>query len=126
MRQISGAKPAAIKPAAKKPPVKIARATPKPDVRPAARVVGTSPNGYVSQISARKSRLDALSAFADLQQKYKTVLGSSLPDIQEANLGSKGVWYRLRIGPPGSKQAATDICTKLKSAGHKGCFVRAY
>jgi len=109
-------------PAVKKPTVKLARVAPKL----AAPVIGTSANGYVSQISARKSRIDALSAFADLQQRYGSVLKNSQPDIQEANLGSKGVWYRLRIGPPGSKQAATDICNKLKSAGHKGCFVRAY
>jgi len=109
-------------PAAKKPVVKLARVAPKLS----APVIGTSANGYVSQISARKSRIDALSAFADLRQRYGSVLKNSQPDIQEANLGSKGVWYRLRIGPPGSKQAATDICNKLKSAGHKGCFVRAY
>ena len=117
VRQI--AKPAPVK---AKPAVKIARVAPKLS----APVVGTSPNGYVSQISARKSRIDALSAFADLQQRYGSVLSRSQPDIQEANLGAKGIWYRLRIGPPGSKQAATNICDKLKSAGHKGCFVRAY
>ena len=114
------------KPAVRKPAVKIARVAPKASVRRAAPIVGTSPNGYVSQISSGKSRIDALSSFANLQQRYGSVLSNTQPDIQEANLGSKGVWYRLRIGPPGSKQAATDICRKLKAVGHKGCIVRSY
>ncbi len=123
------AKPPKVKPIAKKPPVKIARAEPARVAKPAAPAAvrtGTSPNGYVSQISSRKSRIDALSAFADLRQRYGSILGKSQPDIQEANLGARGLWYRLRVGPPSSKQAATELCNKLKSAGHKGCFVRAY
>ena len=78
------------------------------------------------QISARKSRIDALAAFADLQQRYPRVLNGKTPDIQTANLGSRGTWYRVRVGPPRSKSATTQLCSKLKSAGLGSCLVRAY
>jgi hypothetical protein len=70
--------------------------------------------------------MDALRAFADLQQKYGDVLGTKTPDVQEANLGEKGVWYRAVVGPPASRDAASDICQQLKSAGYAGCWVTAY
>ena len=65
-------------------------------------------------LSSQKSRMDALKAFADLQQKYGDVLASKTPDVQEANLGEKGIWYRLVVGPPGSRDAATGVCSSSR------------
>ena len=59
-------------------------------------VVTASTSGYVAVLSSQKSRMDALKAFADLQQKYGDVLSSKTPDVQEANLGDKGVWLSGR------------------------------
>ena len=44
----------------------------------------------------------------------------------ETNLGEKGVWYWLVVGPPGSRDAAASLCTQLKAAGYSGCWVTAY
>jgi len=82
--------------------------------------------GYVVQVSARRSRIDALAAFADLQQRYTGALSAKQPDIQEVNLGSRGKWYRVRIGPPGSKNAAYNLCNRLKKSGLKDCIIKAY
>ncbi len=79
---------------------------------------------FVVQVTSRSSQTSALAAFADMQQKYPNLIGTYAPDIQRADLGTKGVWYRLRVGPVGSKVAASDLCTSLKQAGHPGCFVR--
>src|SRR5262245_60242887 len=49
-------------------------------------LVTASTSGYVAVLSSQKSRMDALKAFADLQQKYGDVLSSKTPDVQEANL----------------------------------------
>jgi len=70
--------------------------------------------------------MDALKAFADLQQKYGGVLSSKTPDVQEANLGDKGVWYRAVVGPPASREVAEAICSRLLTAGYGGCWVTAY
>ena len=82
--------------------------------------------GYVVQVAARRNRIQALGAFADLQQRYNSLLGRRQPDIQEADLGSRGTWYRLRIGPPSSKQAAANLCQELKTSGLKDCLIKAY
>jgi hypothetical protein len=83
-------------------------------------------SGYVAVLASKTSRMDALKAFADLQQKYGDVLGSKTPDVQEANLGDKGVRYRSVVGPPGSREAAAGVCKQLKIAGYADCWVTAY
>ncbi|MGE0612435.1 MAG: SPOR domain-containing protein, partial [Hyphomicrobiales bacterium] len=101
------------------PPVAVASAPPAPTPQASAGS-GT----YVVQVAARKSQADALAAFADLQQKYPDLLSGYRPMIQRADLGDRGVWYRLRVGPMNEKTAAADLCTKLKGAGIGSCLVR--
>ncbi len=100
-----------------KKPIIVARAAPVQNIG----AVGTP---FVVQVTSRSTRISALAAFADMREKYPNLIGTFKPDIQRANLGSKGVWYRLRVGPVGSKVAASDLCSSLKQAGHPGCFVR--
>jgi cell division protein FtsN len=67
-----------------------------------------------------------MKGFADLQQKYGEVLGSKPAEVKEANLGDKGTWYRAVVGPPGSRDAASNVCSQLKTAGFTGCWVSGY
>ncbi len=89
---------------------------------------GTS--GYVvvlaSVPASNESRLAALRKFADMQQKYGSVLQNKTPDVQEANLGAKGTYHRLLVGPPSSRSQASTLCSDLKAAGYKDCWVMAY
>jgi hypothetical protein len=85
-----------------------------------------SASGFVAVLASKRSRADALNAFAELQRKYPEVLAGMTPDVQEADLGDKGMWYRAVVGPPGSREAATNVCHDLKTAGHDGCWVAAY
>ena len=105
-----------------KPPVRVKT------VRAGAAVqqqVRTSVGGgdYVVQISARRSEQDALAAFSSLKSKYGSVLDGYRPLIQRADLGNKGIFYRLRVGPMQNKETATSVCTQLKSKGLPSCFV---
>ncbi len=88
----------------------------------ANEVAGT---GFVVQIAARREHSDALEAFVDMQQKYPGILSAMRPFIQRADLTAKGkgIWYRLRVGPVNSKQAANQVCEQLKARGYKSCFV---
>jgi cell division protein FtsN len=45
------------------------------------------------------------------------VLGSHSPVIKRADLGDKGVYYRAMVGPFGSSEEASQLCSSLKSAG---------
>lgn len=95
---------------------------------PRASGLGAGGNGFVAAIlSTQKGRAEAMKAFADLQQKYGEVLAAKPAEVQEVNLGEgKGVWYRAVVGPPGSREGASQICAQLLAAGHKGCFATAY
>jgi hypothetical protein len=102
-------------------------------IRPVAKSVdkvasagASGANGYVAVLSSQKTRMDALKAYADMQQKYGDVLANKPADVQEANLGDRGLWYRAVVGPPGSREAANSLCGQLKSAGFTGCWVTAY
>jgi cell division septation protein DedD len=107
---------------------------PAPAPNPAAKPVQTAaatpaaaaaPTKYVVQVGSKKNQTDALASFADMQQKYPTLLANYRPMVQKADLGSKGTWYRLRIGPIADKTAATKLCGQLKSQGLPDCLVMA-
>jgi SPOR domain len=104
-------------------PAKVALARPAP-----AAPQTTAASGYVAVLSSQKSRMDALKVFADMQQKYGEVLLSRTPDVREADLSARGLgtMYRLVVGPPGSRDAASGVCHQLKSVGYQGCWVMAY
>ena len=50
------------------------------------------------------------------------MLGSRQPDIQRADLGARGTFYRVRVGPAASRSEAVQFCESLKSQG-ADCFV---
>ena len=79
---------------------------------------------YVVQVAARESKNDALAEFAEMQKKYPRLLSGYEPILHRANLGNKGIWYRLNVGPVESRKAAKSLCGQLKSAGLRNCVVR--
>ncbi|MFM9940948.1 MAG: SPOR domain-containing protein [Hyphomicrobiaceae bacterium] len=93
---------------------------------PATAAKAPGANGYVTVLTSRKSREDALKSYADLHQKYGEVLGNRPTDVREVNLGEKGIWFRSIVGPPGSREAANSLCKQLKDQGYKDCFPMAY
>jgi cell division septation protein DedD len=93
---------------------------------PAAATAGTSralSGAAVLQLGAFESQELANGAWASLRARFNT-LGQLAPDIQRADLGAKGIVYRLRAGPFADRTAAVDACTQLKAAGGN-CFVAA-
>jgi hypothetical protein len=119
-------------PAPKKKFKKVARAEPtvESDAASDAPPVTThSGTGFVAVLASiphsTSSRIDALKRFADMQQKYSTALAGKTPDIASANL-SKGNYDRLVVGPPGSREEASNVCVQLKAQGYAGCWVTSY
>ena len=49
---------------------------------PKAEKTAATGSGFVVQAAVANTRLEALSAFADMQQRYGSLLASSQPDIQ--------------------------------------------
>lgn len=92
------------------PSPKVATATPAP----AAKPVG---GGYVLQIGAYKSQADAASAWKDYKARHAALLAGYSDDIQQADLGAKGTWYRLRVGGLADREVAVALCDRLKADG---------
>ncbi|MCR9235491.1 MAG: SPOR domain-containing protein [Alphaproteobacteria bacterium] len=89
-----------------------------PAAQPAAQAAAPAAVGdFVVQVSSQRSEEAARSAFSGLQRRFPSVLGNQSPDIARADLGSRGVFYRVRVGPMETRVAAADFCQSLKSAG---------
>jgi hypothetical protein len=87
-------------------------ATPMPTAaKPAAS------GGYVLQIGAYKSQADADAAWKSYKAKHAALLSAYSDDVQQADLGEKGTWYRLRISGFADKDMAASVCDRLKADG---------
>ncbi|HVW75398.1 MAG TPA: SPOR domain-containing protein [Rhizomicrobium sp.] len=89
-------------------PVQTAAAAP---AKPAAS------GGYVLQIGAYKSQADADAAWKAYKAKHAALLAGYSDEVQQADLGEKGTWYRLRINGFADKAMATSLCDRLKADG---------
>ncbi|HSC18970.1 MAG TPA: SPOR domain-containing protein [Rhizomicrobium sp.] len=72
--------------------------------------------GYVLQIGSYTSEAEATASWQTYKQVHAGVAGYA-PDIKSADLGKRGTWYRLRIGPFGSLAEASAACARLKAQG---------
>ncbi len=95
------------------PTAATAAATPAP--KPAAAAPATG--GVVLQIGAYKSQADADAAWKTYKAKHAALLSGYSDDIQQADLGEKGTWYRLRIGGMSNREVAAGLCDRLKADG---------
>ncbi|HMH66137.1 MAG TPA: SPOR domain-containing protein, partial [Rhizomicrobium sp.] len=97
-------------------------ATPAPKVAaaapaPAAAKPAATGGGYVLQIGAYKSQADADGAWKSYKAKHAALLSGYSDDIQQADLGDKGTWYRLRVGGLSDREVASALCDRLKADG---------
>lgn len=108
------AKPQAPAPAPVKPVETVAPKTPAP-----APVAGGKAQ---IQLGAYGSQAEAEQNWARIRGQYGDLVGSMPPQIVRADLGAKGVFYRLRVAGFGSVAAAKQTCSSLSSRG-QGCFL---
>ncbi len=84
---------------------------------------GATTGTHLVQVGAFRSRDEAMTFYNRLVAKHGTFISSKAPDVQRADLGAKGIYYRLRIGPFASKDAAATYCTSLKERG-QDCLIK--
>jgi cell division protein FtsN len=82
-----------------------------------APAAAASTGGYVLQIGSYKSQADAQAAWKTYQARHAALLSGYSENVQQADLGEKGTWYRLRIGGLADKEVATALCDRLKADG---------
>lgn len=79
---------------------------------------------YQVQLSALRSEDAAKTAWTRLQNAAPDLFDGAELDIQKADLGAKGVFYRLRVGSFADRAAAKGFCADVKATG-KDCMVVA-
>jgi cell division septation protein DedD len=99
--------------------LKLASAASRP--APATTAV-TSPaavagGSFVVQLAAQKTEEDAQSTFRAMQAKYASLLSGRQPIIRRKDLGEKGIFFGVQVGPFASRDDAVQMCENLKSAG---------
>jgi cell division septation protein DedD len=98
---------------------------PEPEIAPEPAPISIPPtaaSGFLVQLSATGSQEEAEATYSRLQERYASVLGALEPNIQRADLGEKGIYYRVRVGPWDERDQAIGVCEALKSAG-ADCYV---
>ena len=73
-------------------------------------------SGAFVQVSSQKSERAAKSTYRGLQVKFPAIFGKLDPNIQRADLGDKGIYYRVRVGPFALADAQ-KICGSFRAAG---------
>lgn len=101
---------------------RMASAAPAATAPSAAPTAPTASGDWMVQISASKSDADARRSGADAQKRYSSLAGRSI-DVQTANLGEKGTFYRTRFAA-GSKEQAAALCQQITSQGGQCMVVR--
>jgi cell division protein FtsN len=105
----------------KAPPASEAR--PAPPTEPSKPTTPDIASGqYVLQIGSYPTRAEAEASWDSFKSKHASVVQDLSDDIKAADLGGKGTWYRLRLGPFTEKGAANAACEKIKAAGGS-CFL---
>jgi cell division septation protein DedD len=85
---------------------------------------GALSGSHLLQIGAFRSEAEAQGQWTRLQGKLGDFLDGKSTDVERADLGDKGVYYRLRIGPFGSADEAKTYCAGLKERG-TDCLLKA-
>ena len=98
---------------------------PSPPVLSAEQqVVQTTPqttgrfSNWSLQLGSFRSVDNPNALYARLRQEQPVLMQGLSSQIAEADLGQKGIFYRLLIGPFQNKDEALEHCQKLKNAGY--------
>jgi hypothetical protein len=109
-------------PAAPKPAQQVATKAAAPLRAPKAAAKPDPATGYRIQIGSLRSEEAAKKAWESHLKKHGPVLSKLTLLVKRAELGKKGVYFRVQAGPLENKEAAKRICDELKRK-KIGCFV---
>jgi hypothetical protein len=94
-----------------------------PPAAPPAPAAASGGSRFAVQLTSQRSEQEARTAYAGLQRRFGSLLAPYQPSIQKADLGSRGIFYRVRVAAS-SREDAVKLCTNLKAQGGD-CVVQA-
>ena len=84
-------------------PAKLEKAAPKPS--------GPQPAVHLASYRSMKQ---AERGWSQIKRAHAAIVGKLKHEVSKVNLGKKGVYYRLKVGPFNDAAAAKAACSKLK------------
>ncbi|MFC4351293.1 SPOR domain-containing protein [Fodinicurvata halophila] len=84
----------------------------------------TVADAFRIQLAAVRSNEAAQAEWQRLQNKHEELLGPLSLNIERADLGEQGVYYRIQAGPLSDEAAADTLCSDLQ-ARDQACLVRS-
>lgn len=97
-------------------------AAPEPAPAAAPEPAKTAARGkYKVQLAASTDKAAAQKTMGQLQKKHAAILGETKLQVIRADLGAKGIYYRVQSAGMTEPQASS-ICSALKKAA-AGCFI---
>lgn len=85
---------------------------------------GALSGSHLVQVGAFRSNQEAAAQWSRMQSRLGDYLDGKAPDVERADLGERGVYHRLRIGPFKSSGEARTYCAGLKERG-QDCLVKS-
>lgn len=89
---------------------------------PAPRFAFSASGTYLVQIAALREQAAADRAWSELVSRHPGLMAGADKRVQRADLGARGIFYRLRAGAFDTREAASAFCEALKTAGND-CIV---
>lgn len=84
----------------------------------------TSNGPYVAQLAALQSEAAVQPAWRRLSSRAPTLFGQAQLDTERADLGPRGIYYRVRAGYFADRANATRFCERIRQMG-QDCIVVA-
>ncbi|MEM7493859.1 MAG: SPOR domain-containing protein [Pseudomonadota bacterium] len=88
-----------------------------PDVVPTANSPFIDSGAFEIQLAALRSEASAKSSWAVTSTNHSDLFEGAKLNIQRVDLGSRGVFYRLRVGQFETRAKATAFCSEYKAVG---------
>jgi cell division protein FtsN len=117
-----GVSPPQPETAARPTPGAVAPSRAAQSAAPPSNIAEAGGGSYVLQIGAYKSQGDADAAWRTYRARHAALLSGFSENVTQADLGSKGIWYRLRVAGFADKDGADALCDRLKADGGT-CFL---
>lgn len=120
VKQQEEQEPAAANPAEVKNETPKAESKPEVKEEPKKTIAAAQKGNWQVQLMSSPNRAAVEKSWLMMSRKYKVL--KNLPhEIESADLGAKGTFYRLKAGAFSSKAEAAAACSQIKSAGGS-CF----
>ena len=121
--QLAAPAAAPAQPVATPAPATTQTVTPTPAATQTAALPASVPAGdFIVQLASLRTEDEARATFDRLQNRFGSILSGFSPNIQRADLGDRGIYHRVRLGPM-DRAAADSLCSRYQSAGGE-CFVQ--